>query len=89
MNKRNRWGTTPLAEAVRLGTSGGDVSCFVWGSWAYYINHPPRPIDLIHPQTKPRQYTPLSKPGHDEIAAMLRDHGACLFLEIDSQQVRT
>ena len=44
MNKRNRWGTTPLAEAVRL--------------------------------------------GNDEIADLLRDHGACLFLEIDSQQVR-
>lgn len=43
VNKRNRWGTTPLAEAVRL--------------------------------------------GHDEIAVILRDHGACLFLEIDSQQV--
>jgi hypothetical protein len=43
VNKRNRWGTTPLAEAVRLGS--------------------------------------------DEIADMLRDHGACLFLEIDSQQV--
>ncbi|GAB5036658.1 ankyrin domain protein [Nannochloropsis oceanica] len=43
VNKRNRWGTTPLAEAVRL--------------------------------------------GNDEIADMLRDHGACLFLEIDSQQV--
>lgn len=43
VNKRNRWGTTPLAEAVRL--------------------------------------------NRDEIADMLRDHGACLFLEIDSQQV--
>jgi hypothetical protein len=43
VNKRNRWGTTPLAEAVRL--------------------------------------------GHDDIADLLRDQGACLFLEIDSQQV--
>ena len=26
--------------------------------------------------------------GKEEVAEMLRDYGACLFLEIDSQQVR-